>query len=194
MKKTTKKWMAVLSGLLVFAGVVFADEGLNISAGTGAAITLLTKPYVYEDVSLDYEFGNGIALGGGVKVYENIRRALKANDFADDEAWGYVIPYTMFQYKCFTAEAGANLFPEADGNLFRLFFFRLGGDVPLFDCGPGKIGIDFGLETWLSRYAVALDSESSDAAKGFIGAFGTAFGTLFNIPKATIGLKYYLPL
>ncbi len=194
MKKATKKLVAVLCGLFVVTGAVFADEGLNLSTGMGAAITVVAKPYVYEDVNLDYEFGNGIALGGGVKVYENILRARKENSYSETEAWGYVMPYTMFQYKDFTTEVGANLFPEADGNLLRLFYVRLGGDVPIFDCGPGKIGIDFGLEAWISLCAVKLAETDSDAAKGIIGAFGTAFATLFNIPKATLGVKYYLPL
>ncbi|MCQ2597206.1 MAG: hypothetical protein MJ181_05100 [Treponema sp.] len=199
MKKLTKKLIIAVCSLFLFAGAAFCEEGFNMSAGVGMASSLILKPYVYEDVNFDYEFSNGIALGGGVRLNQNITRAVYRNtegNVVTSEALLYTMPYLMFQAGHFTMEGGFSI-SEDTPEFWKSPFVKLGGDFPIWDCGRGKIGIDFGVEVWVSTVAVKpaeSDGSAGDAlASGIATGIGTAFATIFNIPKVSLGMKYYLP-
>ncbi len=200
MKKLSKKLIAVVCTLFVFAGAVFCEEGINLSAGAGLSSSFILKPYAYEDVNLDYEFSNGIALGAGVKMNQNLTRTVYRDSegkVSSSEAFLYSMPYLMLRIKNFTMEGGLSI-SEDTKEFWKSPYVRLGADIPIWDCGNGKIGIDFGFEGWVSSVAVKTpetDGSAGEAiATGFAAGFGAAIATIFNIPKLSVGVKYYLPM
>jgi len=200
MKKLTKKMILAAGTLLIIVGMAYADEGFNMSAGAGAAVSAVGKVYAYEDVNFDYEFANGIALGGGVKVHENLTQKTFYNsngEITSTEAFVYTMPYLMFKAGHFTMEGGVTLSSDTTP-VYENFYARLGGDFPIWECGKGKFGLDFGIETWMSLVAVETpesDGSGESAMSSALAAgFGSLFSTIFNIPKISVGVKYYLPI
>lgn len=200
MKKLTKKLIIAAASFLLFAGAAFCEEGFNMSAGAGLASSLLLKPYAYEDVNFDYEFSNGIALGGGVRLNQNLTKTTYFNSdgsVASTEALLYTMPYLMFKAGHFTMEGGFSISEDTE-EFWKSPFVKLGGDFPVWDCGRGKIGIDFGVEVWISMVAVETKESNGSAGEAVASAFaaglGSVFTTLLNAPKVSLGVRYYLPM
>lgn len=186
-----KKLIIALIAAVALTGAVFAEEGVNMSVGTEAAVSIVGKPYLGLDANAYYLFDNSFYVGGGVRGYGNL---IPTRSDSIKEAYAYGIPYFMIGYDNFTTEIGLCLSSEIDdwSQFYKSVYARMGGDYPIWDCGKGKFGIDFGVEFWMSLYGVEAEDDSSNAQLG--AAFGTLFTTLFNSIKATVGVKYYFPL
>lgn len=186
-----KKLIIALIAAVALSGAAFAETGLNMSVGTEAAVSIMVKPYLGLDANVSYEFEDGLFLGGGVRGYGNLMPVRVEDQMKESYAYG--IPYLMMGYKNFTAELGLCLSSEIDmAECYKSVFARLGGDFPIWECGKGKFGIDFGFEYWFSLYGIKAEDDSSNAQLG--AALGTVFGTIFNCIKGSVGVKYYLPL
>lgn len=184
-----KKFIALIFAACFITGAAFCDPGLNLNAGVGITSSIILKPYANVDVNVDYEFENGIGVGGGVKSNFNVMPT-RTKDKEFLESICYISPYILMKYGFFTAEMGLCLQKDTE-NPFQNFYAHLGGDFPIWQAGKGKVGLNFGLEGWMSLYAI--DPEDDSAEQNFAAGLGTIFTTLFNTIKVDFGVKYYLP-
>jgi len=186
-----KKLLIVLAAAFVFSAALYCEEGFNLDVGAGVSVSAILKPYADVDANINYEFSNGMALGLGVKENFNFTPGRKISDGEKGEALCYTQPYLLFKAGYFTMAGGLCISTDTDP-VYNNVYGHIGSDIPLWDAGSGKIGIDCGLEGWLSLAVV--EPVSSSGGDQFAAGLGSLFTTLLNTAKFNLGVKYYLPL
>ena len=159
----------------------FYGHALHVSVDACAS---LLKFYAAESLSYKYGFRNGIGLSAGLRVMENIFRT-------SQEPYIYLIPYADFWYKHWYLGAGV-LF-DIPSNTDPLPVVHTGWNFGQWECGLGRIGIDFGLELSPTVYIVESTGEGS-MGDALGEAFGSVFGTILNVIKINLGVSWLLPL
>lgn len=144
----------------------------------GAGFVGIVKPYVYESAAYKIQWEK-VGVDLGIRVLENIV-------YNPAEPFISLEPCVNIYFGNFYL--GGGLF-FASGLENFAGFFRTGYILGDWDWGPGKGGIDIGLEASPTVYVV--DSDDDNAASEIIG---TIFLSIFNICKFNIGVTYYIPL
>lgn len=167
----------ILSALLVslfIMPVCAVEHGPTFGAGFVGMI----KPYAYESVAYRIQ-SEKLGVDVGVRVLENII-------YNPAEPFVSIEPCVNIFFGNFYIGGGLFIAPpmsEIAG------FFRTGYILGDWDWGPGKGGLDIGLE--LSPTVYVVDSDDDNVASEIIG---TIFLSIFNICKFNIGVTYYIPL
>ncbi len=186
MFRLSKKITILLCSLAVSTGTIFAEQGFNLAAGIDFSTNIILKPYLGINANADYEFSNELALALGGKGYWNITQN-------GNESYLYGGPYILLRYKYFITGGGIFFNPES-GALVTPYTV-IGGAIPIWQAGKGKIGFDFGLEGWLSIVDMTGTSSSDNETNDSLSdALGTIFSIIFGYPKLFFGVQYFLPL
>lgn len=188
-----KKLIIALCAVFAISTAAFCEAGEHLDFSAGADCSFMLKPYAYVNAGGDYEFENGLRLGGGVRGKVNVlHKEYTVSDELNTEAWIYGMPYVLLGYKGFTVEGGFCFSRESLPEFWEVPFVRVGGEVAFAEAGPGTIGMEFGAEFWPSLYLVTPTGDSGSEQLG--AGLGSVFGTLFNMVKLSVGAKYRLSL
>ncbi len=170
-----KKLFVVFAMVLALGSAsAFSEEGFRLNAGVQISDSLIFKTFLGARAGVDYQFSNGLGFGLGSKFYWNTTRK-------NGEALFYPMVFGLFEYKAFYLGGGMSLDFAFEDPL--TFYLTVGGAIPIWQAGRGKIGLDFGLEAWTNKTVLKeKDSESEEVSIGIL-----------NIPKFYFGVSYFLP-
>ncbi len=168
-----KSFFAIV--FLFATSFLFAEGNFNLKFGTDAASTFTFKPLAGINIAVDYTWTGGFSLGLGFKEYWNITNEDNRGLFCGG-------PYFSINCKYFTYRIGT-FFTEGLGSLS--LYAGIGGEIPIWTLGRGKLGLDFGAELWIpdSPIMVADDPSANNKEADPIDSF-----------KAYLGVTYFLPL
>lgn len=167
---------SLLAVVFLFAAtVLFAEGNFNLKFGTDAASTFTFKPLAGVNIAADYTWTGGFSLGLGFKEYWNITSEDNRGLFCGG-------PYFSINYKYFNTRIGS-FFIEGFGSIS--LYAGIGGELPIWTLGRGKLGLDFGAEFWspVSPIIVADDPSANNKKTDPLDSF-----------KVYLGVTYFLPL
>ena len=192
-----KKVMSILILFLVVGAVFAADENksVRIDAGMGIAASIYSA-YITVTPEVLYDFGF-FALGGGVKTYFGLPFAdiYTAPYIMAELGWFYIGIGTSFMVKepdPDTSETGFAI-PEADSGL--LPFGTIGLGLQIIPVGPGKLGVDVGVDFITSASPVEIVDDSESIIGDILGTLlSTAISAIVNSAKLGGSLFYSMQL
>lgn len=176
-----KKYTISLSILLfsIFIPLCANEHGFKFEVG--AAVSVIGKPYINEQVGYSYKWDNGFFLGGDIRISENIVRTSKAEPVV------YFMGGPTLGYKIYYLSGGALFHNSMASIKDTSFYIRSGLNFSPWQWGAGKGGINVGLELSPTVYLVEGDNDLG-------AALGSVITTVLNIVKLNIGVTYFLPL
>lgn len=177
MKRKFYLTLIILS--LIAIPISAQEKDSNITEGFkfGAGGTLSFTPTLYQDISYNIIYGNGLGFNFGLEFQENMQFIFP---------YAYIFPYASFIDGCFHISGGFGFFLEMNltDEWYRNFFIEMGWELGNWDWGPGIGNIDFGIQWSLTPI---IDTESVGSA------IGSVLVSVLGCLKAYVGVTYFIP-
>lgn len=176
-----------MSVLISASALIFAQESYNESAsyekginfGAGVSSSIMGRPYAEEEIAFRMKFKNGFGFDAGIMAMENLMKT-------GNEPFLYCAPFADLYYKHFYIGGGALIQTGEEINITPCI--RTGFEFGNWNCGNGVLNMRIGLECTATPY------NATDSDNAFSNALGSAIGSVFNVPKLSLGATYFLPM
>lgn len=130
---------------------IFAENKMNLQFSLAASSSFSPQPFLGANISVDFNWQNGIGIGGGIKEFLNISHR-------NEEVLLFGGPYIFIKYKYFFTGTGI-LFIEFIST--ASFYFNAGFAIPIKEIKNIKLGLDFGFEMWSPPLKTIVDTSDN---------------------------------